>query len=105
MTIQQKAWAKWDALKPQAMALAIGLVVGPLISNYAGWQVTSGAAREDVVEQLASICNVGARAAVPDPAKLDWSARTELASKWAIMPGATVAEPDVMSACERKLQG
>ena len=45
-----------------------------------------------------------ARTTVEAPAKLDWSARIELARKWAVMPGAESADSDVTNACERKLQ-
>ena len=100
--------AEWVTRKPQLIALAIGLVAGPLISNYLGWQVTSGNARTQVragiVEQQASYCNVRARAAVEAPGKLEWSARNELARKWAVMPGADSPDSDVANACERKLQ-
>lgn len=99
---------QWVDRKPQLIALAIGLVAGPLISNYLGWQVTSGNARTQVragiVEQQATYCDVRARTAVEAPGKLDWSARVELARKWSIMPGAESAESDVTNACERKLQ-
>jgi hypothetical protein len=108
MTTWETVQAKWAATKPQAIALAIGLVAGPFISNFVGWQVTSSAAhtqaRAGIVEQLSSFCDVRAREAVNNPGKLDWSARGELAKKWAVMPGATSAESDVTNACERKLQ-
>ncbi len=100
--------AHWVERKPQLIALAIGLVAGPLISNYAGWQVTSGNARTQVragiVETQATYCNVSARLANAAPDKLDWSARVDLARKWAVMPGSDTADSDVTSACERKLQ-
>jgi hypothetical protein len=107
MTLRERAAAKWQAVKPVAIALAIGLVSGPLISNYVGWQVTSGTARAQmhagIVEQQAAFCDVNARAEVKDPGKLDWSARNDLAKKWAIMPGQTSAESDVAYACAGKL--
>ncbi len=100
--------AQWVERKPQLIALAIGLVAGPLISNYLGWQVTSANARTQVragiVEQQATYCEVRARTAVEAPGKLDWSARLELARKWAIMPGNEAADSDVANACERRLQ-
>jgi hypothetical protein len=40
---------------------------------------------------------------VPDTSKLDYSARNDLAKKWAVMPGATTADSEVTSACARKL--
>jgi hypothetical protein len=73
----------------------------------AGWQVLSGTARDQVragvVEQQAAICAAGARTEDPDTAKLDYSARTELAKRWAVMPGTTTAETEVTNACARKL--
>lgn len=105
---QAKWSAEWTTRKPQVIALAIGLIAGPLISNYIGWQVTSGNARTQVragiVEQQATYCDVRARTVVSAPDKLDWSARVELARKWSIMPGAESADTDVTYACERKLQ-
>ncbi len=109
MTTWQTATSKWTTIKPTVIGLAIGLVAGPLISNYLGWQVTSSSAqtqlRDGVVETQAAFCNTWARAAVAEPGKLDWNARTELAKKWAVMPGSTAAESDVTSACARKLAG
>jgi hypothetical protein len=105
---RQKWSTIWVERKPQLIALAVGLVAGPLISNYAGWQVTSGSARAQVragiVEQQATYCDVRARTVVSAPEKLDWSARIELARTWAVMPGSQAAETDVTNACERKLQ-
>jgi hypothetical protein len=107
MTAWENAASKWTAAKPAAIALAIGLVAGPLISNYIGWQVTSGTARAEVhagiVEQQAMFCEARARAAMPTAAKLDWTARYELAGKWAVMPGSAPADSDVTSACATKL--
>ncbi len=107
MTAWENAASKWSAAKPAAIALAIGLVAGPLISNYIGWQVTSGTARAEVhagiVEQQAMFCEARARAAMPTAAKLDWTARYELAGKWAVMPGSAPADSDVTSACATKL--
>jgi hypothetical protein len=89
------------------MYLVIGLIAGPFITNIAGWQVLSGTAREQVaasvIEQQATFCAANARLAVADTSKLDYSARNELAKKWAIMPGATTADSAVTSACARKL--
>jgi hypothetical protein len=107
MTAWENAASKWTAAKPAAIALAIGLVAGPLISNAIGWQVTSGTARAEIhagiVEQQAMFCEARARAAMPTAATLDWTARYELAVKWAVMPGSAPADSDVTSACARKL--
>lgn len=107
MTKSQMTQAKWQAAKPVVIALAIGLVAGPMISNYMGWQVTSESARaqvrENVTEQLAMICVARAKAEVADAGALDWSARSELAKKWAVEAGAPLADLDVADACTRRL--
>jgi len=99
--------SRWETAKPLAFAFAIGLVTGPLVSNYVGWQVTSRTARADlhagIVEQQAIFCEARARADVSAPDKLGWDARYELAKKWAIMPGATEPPSGVASACASKL--
>lgn len=108
MTTMETIQTKWAAHKGQILALAIGLAVGPLLTNYLGWTVTSGKAEARAhaaaIEVQAAWCDVRARAAVAAPEKLDWSARLELAKKWSVMPGAKEADSDVASACERKLQ-
>ncbi|HXP77824.1 MAG TPA: hypothetical protein VN823_27055 [Stellaceae bacterium] len=107
MTYVQTAQAKWQTAKPIVFALAIGLVAGPLISNYMGWQVTRGSAqtqmRENVTEQLAMVCASRAKAEVADTGALDWSARNELAKKWVVAAGAPLADLDVADACARRL--
>jgi hypothetical protein len=103
----QTAQAKWQAAKLIVFALAIGLVAGPLISNYIGWQVTRGAAqtqmRENVTEQLAMICAARAKTEVSDTGKLYWSGRNELAKKWVVAAGAPLADLNVADACARRL--
>src|SRR4051794_21860867 len=103
MTVWQSAASRWNTAKPVVFALVIGLIAGPFISSFAGWQGTAGTARaqlrDGVVEQQASFCNAQARSEVQDPGKLGWSAQRDLAGKWAVMPGATSAESDVTSAC------
>ena len=93
--------------KLAALALLIGLAAGPYISNFLGWQVTSSTAltreRAGIVDRLAAVCDAQARAEVQDPSKLDWDARGNLAKKWAVMPGATSADTDVLAACAEKL--
>jgi len=107
MTMAQNLGAKWARIKPMAIALAVGLVLGPFVSNAMGWQVTSSSAKAQayvgVVEQRALICEARARAEVKEPAKLDWDARSALARKMATLPG--VAEPDweMTNACAGKL--
>lgn len=103
----QQLKARLTNAKPAIIALCVGLVVGPFITSYLGWQVTARTAREQahagIVEQQASYCNIQARTDVKEPDKLDWSARSALAKKWATLPGATAAEYDVISACSDKL--
>ena len=107
MTPSQTLQSKWQAMKPMVFALTIGLVAGPLITNYVGWQVTSGTARaemrDSVLQQFVSMCAERARADVADATKLDWDARSALAKKWAVAPVAPFADLDVSSACTAKL--
>jgi hypothetical protein len=107
MTRGQRAAAKWRRIKPIAWALVIGLITGPIISNIAGWQTLSSTAKsrldEGLIQQQATFCDVQARAEVPEPGKLDWSARNKLAERFALMPGLTQASADVVNACARKL--
>lgn len=106
-TLRETASAKWAAAKPIAIGLAIGLIAGPIISGAVGFQVRTStaqaAARAGSVDQQATFCAEQARAATPDTASLDWQGRTELARKWATMPGSTIADPDVVYACSGKL--
>lgn len=107
MTFMQDARLRWVRAKPVLTGLAIGLVVGPFLSNYLGWQVTSSAARSQltaaVVDVQAIACNARARAEIADPSKLDWTARNNLARKWAEMPGSSSPDSAVISACVSKL--
>lgn len=109
MTTKSTTVDGWELIKPRAIALAIGLVMGPFISNYLGWQVTSGSAQARlnlaVVEQQALFCEARARADVAEPGKLDYSGRRTLAEKWAVMPGKTSPDSAVTSACADKLVG
>ena len=99
--------SKWEEKKPVVMALALGLVVGPFISNMIGWQVTSGTLEEQVraavVEQQALYCLERVRATGQILSGLEYGARKDLAKKWAVMPGQDSAEYDVTYACAEKL--
>jgi hypothetical protein len=111
MTAGRDNWADAAPTRKLAgwlfMGLALGLVAGPLISNAYGWQVTADAARVQaaaaVLDSKAEICVARARAAYPAAAGLDWGARRELASQWAVMPGSTFADADVTTACTQGL--
>lgn len=76
----------WRTARAAAVALVIGLVAGPVVSNLFGWQVTRGTAdeqlRDAVVEQQAMVCEAQARAEFQDTESLDWNARFALARKW-----------------------
>ncbi len=107
MTFMQATMSKWESIKPATIALAIGLVAGPIISNMMGWQVTSGTAmarvQDGVMDLKASYCEARARGEIAEPSKLDWNSRNELAKKWSTMPGGGEADSGVSYACARKL--
>jgi len=107
MATTSTAASKWESAKPKLTYFVIGLIAGPIITSIAGWQVLSGTARDQLqagmVEQQATFCAANARTEIPDTSKLDYTARTELAKKWAVMPGTTAAASDVTNACARKL--
>lgn len=102
-TWQDRLGDRWKAVRLPAMALTIGLIAGPLISNAMGWQVTRSTAERQshtsAVHQQALVCAAMARVDTPETADLSWSARRELGDKFSVMPGRTLAEPDVASAC------
>ena len=106
-TMRETAAAKWTAAKPVAAGLAIGLIAGPIVSGFAGFQVRASTAqaatRASVVEQQAAFCAERARAANSSTAALGYQARSDLARQWATMPGTTVVDPDVVYACSGKL--
>jgi hypothetical protein len=106
-TTMQTATARWQTVKPKLLYLVIGLIAGPIITSIAGWQVLSGTARDlvhaSVIEQQATFCAANARTEMPDTSKLDYTARTVLAKKWAVMPGTKTAESEVTNVCARKL--
>jgi len=107
MSPMQTAQSQRQAMKPVVIALVIGLLAGPMISNYTGWQVTRETAwaetRDSVLDQFASLCAERARADVADAAKLDWADRSQLAKKWVTAPTAPFADLDVSGACAQKL--
>jgi hypothetical protein len=102
-----KMAAKWDEVRPLVTGLAIGLIAGPIISGFSGFQVRTSTAeaatRAGVVEQQAGFCAERARAASPAAGPLDWQKRNDLARAWATMPGTTTPDPEVVFACASKL--
>jgi hypothetical protein len=95
------------ARKQLIQGLVVGLIIGPILSGIVGWQVRSSTARDmvrsAVVAQQVKVCEFRARIAVPDPAKLEWSARYDLARTWAKMPWQESADSDVVSGCSTGL--
>ena len=98
---------RWQRAQPLVLALAMGLLLGPIISNNLGWQMTSGAARAAaraaIVEQAALICEQRARDDIAEPSKLDRDERGELAKKWSLIVKGQGVDADVIGACSRKL--
>jgi hypothetical protein len=105
--MQAAAAAKWASAKPVLTGLVIGLVAGPIISGAFGFQMRTSsaqaAAHAGVVEQQAAFCAERARAATPTTAGLSYQARSDLARQWAMMPGETAVDQDVVYACSSKL--
>lgn len=98
---------RWEAAKPMLTGLVIGLIAGPIISGFSGFQVRTSTAeaaeRASMVEMQAQICLERARAASPAINTSDWQARNELARQWAVMPGSTTVDQDVVYACSNLL--
>lgn len=104
---QERMASQWDSIKLPMMLFAAGLIAGPLLTNYMGWQVTRSAAERQssvsAIEQQAMICAHNARSDTPDTAGLSWSARRDLSEKFAVMPGRDAANAGVASACAQLL--
>ena len=95
--------------RPRILFLVIGLVLGPFIANWLGWQVTAGtmesAVEEAVVTYRAGLCAERARSdpeATSDVLK-DYSSRRKLAEKWAVLPGEEKADQSVVTECRSRL--
>ncbi len=95
--------------KPRIIFLLIGLVLGPFISGWLGWQVTTGtmdsAVRDAVVAYRAELCAKRAQAdpeATPDVLE-EWSGRRDLAEKWAVLPGEEKVDRGVVTECSSRL--
>jgi hypothetical protein len=105
--------SKLSEWKNPAIALVVGLIAGPIISNLLGWQVSNSTMEEEVgaavVEQQALFCEERARA---DPAYTDaaalkalqFNAKREFVTPHAQMPGQDSADSAVVRACTKKLE-
>ncbi len=98
-----------DEWRPRILFLVIGLVLGPFIANWLGWQVTAGtmesAVEEAVVAYRAGLCAERARSdpeVTPEVLK-DFSGRRKLAEKWAVLPGEETAVRAVITECSSRL--
>jgi hypothetical protein len=105
--LRQDLATRWTAAKPMVIGGIVGLVAGPIISGFAGFQVRTSTAeaatRAGIVEQQAQFCAERARAATPSGLPTDWQARNELARQWSLMAGADRPDQDVVYACSNRL--
>ncbi|MHB1219197.1 MAG: hypothetical protein ACYC1L_13470 [Alphaproteobacteria bacterium] len=94
-------------MKAPLLALAVGLVAGPLIAASAGWTVWSGAAKAQLhastVEQAAHYCEARVRSDVAKPGALSYDERYALATKWAAPVGSSAPDADIAQACAFRL--
>lgn len=105
--LRARIGTRWTEMKPMLTGLVIGLIAGPIISGFSGFQVRTSTAeaatRSSVIEQQAGFCAERARADTPGFGALDWNARGELARRFATMPGSTATDPEVAYACSARL--
>lgn len=95
--------------RPRIFFLVIGLILGPFISSWLGWQVTTGtmekATKDAVVTYRAGLCVERAQSdpeVTPDVLK-DYSVRRKIAEKWAVLPGEEKADVFVTNECSSRL--
>lgn len=109
MSIKHSVVKKWTQWKPVLGGLVIGLVAGPILSAYLGWQVSTDTMREQIeatsVGVQSRVCVWRAREAAQNSAEMGYNDRLELAKKYALMPWmeAGSANYDVVSACTNEL--
>lgn len=105
--LRDRIATKWAEMKPMLTGLAIGLIAGPILSGFLGFQVRTSSAdaatRTSVIEQQTAFCSERARASLTGAVPTDWQARNDLARRFAVMPGATAADQDVVFACANRL--
>jgi predicted negative regulator of RcsB-dependent stress response len=96
--------------KSRIIFLSIGLVLGPIVSGWIGWHVTTDtmdtAVQDAVIAYRAELCAKRAQADPDATSEVleNWTSRRELAEKWAILPSEEKVDRDVVSACESRLK-
>lgn len=104
---QDKARIFWRRWRLPITGFVIGLVAGPLISAWLGWQVASGTLREQVhdavVTQQAELCEMLARAGADGLGQMDARQRIELAERHAQFPWVDAVDPEVVNRCSEGL--
>lgn len=99
----------WERWKPLLGGLALGLVVGPFLSGYLGWQVTSATLHESVedaiVQQQARMCAMLARQEEDGAAlaEMGYVPRREVAKRHAGFPWNDTYEHVVTNRCTNLL--
>jgi hypothetical protein len=95
--------SRWSWIKPAFWGLVVGLIAGPTLSGYMGWQVLADTAKRNVqtavVKQEAHTCALLAREHKPGADKLGYGQRHDLAQKYAKLPWSTDANYRVVDAC------
>lgn len=104
---QEQKRARFGWLKPALWGLVIGLIAGPSISGYLGWQVLSSTDKQNVqnavYDQEAKTCALLARQHVADTATLDYTKRRNLAEKYSKLPWNSSDDYRVIDACSDAL--
>jgi hypothetical protein len=99
--------SRWSWLKPAFWGLVVGLIAGPALSGYMGWQVLADTAKREVqaavVTQEAHTCALLVREHKPGVDKLGYGERHDLAQKYAKLPWSGDADYRVVDACAEDL--
>ena len=105
----QEPTQRWRWLKPAVYGFVLGLIVGPSISGYFGWQVLADTDQQRVqravINQDAKICALLARREVAHPGQLEYGQRHNLAEKYAKLPWVEQVDFHVVDACADALTG
>ena len=109
MSLQEKTTSKFGEWRNLVIGVVIGLVAGPIITSFIGWQVGFSTMEEQVsaavIEQQALFC---AERVMADPAYatfdgLEFGAKRDLVTPHAQMPDQDAAAGRVVNLCLRKL--